>query len=164
MSNIPSSYQLNDDLPMKPVEYVRETIDLVKQIETRFLELGARLYHIREKNLWSGTYESYSEFLDSAHITRSTATMLYAIHKTYIVEGGKKPAELAGIGYSNLYRAIPLIEERGIEKTVAAVGTLSRDEIEDELRDKKHGTHTHRVGVERWGTCTKCGKFVRVEA
>lgn len=147
---------------MKPVEYVRETIDLVKQIETRFLELGARLYHIREKNLWSGTYESYSEFLDSAHLNRSMATMLYAIHKTYIIEGGKSMQELAGIGYSNLYKAIPLIEERGVDKTVIAAETLSRDEIEDEVRDKKHGNHRHKVGDERWGTCEKCGKFVRV--
>ena len=70
--------------------------------------------------------------------------------------------ELTGIGYSNLYKAIPLIEERGIDKTVAAAETLSRDEIEDEVREKKHGNHKHKVGAERWGTCEKCGKFVRV--
>ncbi len=148
---------------MKPVEYVRETIDLAKQIETRFLELGARLYHIREKMLWRGTYETYSEFLDSAHINSTMASMLYTIHKTYIVEGGKKPAELAGIGYSNLYKAIPLIEERGIDKTVVAAHTLSRDEIEDEVREKKHGNHRHIITTERWGACEVCGKFVRVK-
>jgi len=148
---------------MKPVEYVRETIDLVKQIETRFLELGARLYHIREKQLWAGTYETYTEFLDSARINTTMASMLYAIHKTYIIEGGKKPSELAGIGYSNLYKAIPLIEERGINKTITAAATLARDEIEDEVREKKHGNHRHVVGTDRWGACDKCGKFVRVK-
>ncbi len=89
--------------------------------------------------------------------------MLYAIHKTYIIEGGKNMQELAGIGYSNLYKAIPLIEERGVDKTVIAAQTLTRDDIEDEVRDKKHGNHRHTVGEERWGTCTKCGKFVRVK-
>jgi len=147
---------------MKPEAYVRETIDLVKQIETRFLELGARLYHIREKSLWSGTYDSYHEFLDSAQINQSLASRLYAIHKYYVIDGGKSEDALSGIGYSNLYTAIPLIEERGVDGAIIAAETLSRGDIEDEVRDKKHGNHKHTVGDERWGTCSVCGKFIKV--
>lgn len=147
---------------MNPTEYVRQTIDLVKQIETRFLELGARLYRIREKKLWSDSYDSYFDFLDAAQINQSLASRLYAIHKYYVVEGGKKMETLDGIGYSNLYTAIPLIEERGIDAAVIAADTLTRGEIEDEVRDEKHGDHRHKVGVDRWGNCEKCGKFIRV--
>ena len=149
---------------MKPTEYVRETIDLVKQIETRFLELGARLYRIREEKLYIGTYESFQEFLDAAHINPGHASILAKIHKHYVVDGGQRQEQLAGIGYSNLYEAIPLIEKDGIERTVVKAQTLTRSEIKDEVREEKHGTHTCLAGEERWGVCKDCGKFIRINA
>lgn len=147
---------------MKPTEYLRETVDLVKSIETRFLELGARLFLIREKELWRGNYESYSEFLDAAKINHGNASILASIHKHYVVEGGTPQKKLVGVGYSNLYEAIPLIERDGVELAVVKATTLTRSEIKDEVREKKHGEHDHKVGVERWGTCEVCGKFVKL--
>jgi hypothetical protein len=147
----------------KTADYVRQTVDLVHQIETRFLELGARLYTIRTKELWRELHESYPEFLLSIGVTQSMASILYSIHKHYIVDGGKSPKTLEGIGYSNLYEAIPLIESDGIDAAVVKASTLTRDEIKDEVREEKHGEHRHVVGKERWGSCEKCGKLVRVD-
>lgn len=147
---------------MNKTEYVRETIDLVKQIETRFLELGARLYRIREEKLYLDTYETFQEFLDAAHINPGHASILAKIHKFYVVDGGRDQVQLAGIGYSNLYEAIPLIEKDGIEKTVIKAQTLTRSEIKDEVREEKHGVHVCEVGEERWGICQHCNKFIRV--
>lgn len=144
-------------------QYVRETIDLVKQIETRFLELGARLFTIREQELWRDMYDSYAEFLDAAHINQGHASILASIHKHYVVDGGVKRSELAGAGYSNLYEAIPLIERDGIDNAVVKAQTLTRAEIKDEVREQKHGEHEHIIGTERWGVCEKCGKFLRVD-
>jgi len=147
---------------MRPTDYVRETIDLVKQIETRFLELGSRLYRIREEKLWADSYDSFQEFLDVAHINPGHASILASIHKHYVIDGGKKQEALAGIGYSNLYEAIPLIEKDGIDVAVVKAETLTRAEIKDEVRDKEHGVHEHKLGDERWGKCEVCGKFERV--
>lgn len=149
---------------MKPTEYIRDTIDLVKSIETRFLELGARLYRIREEKLYIGTYDSFQEFLDAAHINPGHASILAKIHKYYVVDGKQPQEQLAGIGYSNLYEAIPLIEKDGIERTIVKAQTLTRSEIKDEVRDEKHGEHEHVLGAERWGMCTHCGKFIRDNA
>ena len=146
---------------MKPVDFVRETIDLIKSIENRFLELGARLYKIREEKLWSSTYDSYQEFLDVAKINPGNASILAKIHQHYVVEGKQKQKDLAGIGYSNLYEAIPLIERDGIETAVVKANTLTRSEIKDEVREQKHGEHEHVIGTERWGVC-ECGKFVKI--
>ncbi len=143
--------------------FLRETIDLVKQIETRFLELGARLFNIRDKQLWSETYDSYEDFLDTAHISHSNASILASIHRHYVVEGKIPQTKLAGIGYSNLYEAIPLIEKEGIKSAMAKAETLTRAEIKDEVRDKKHGVHHHVLGNERWAACEKCGKFVKIQ-
>ena len=144
------------------IEFVRETIDLVKSIETRFLELGARLYKIKEEKLWEGTYDSYYEFLDAAHVNPSMATMLTKVHQFYVVEGKRTEEQLKSIGYSNLYQAIPLIERDGVEMAVVKAETLTRSEIIDEVKEKKHGTHRCAVGAERWGACEKCGKFIRI--
>jgi hypothetical protein len=148
---------------MNPSEYVRQTIDLVSQIETRFLELGKRLYTIRTKELWREMHESYTDFLEEARISPSMASMLYSIHRNYIVDGHQKMESLTGIGYSNLYEAIPLIERDGVATAIVKAETLSRSEIKDEVREEKHGNHRHKVGIERWGTCETCGKFIRID-
>lgn len=147
---------------MKPSDYVRETIDLVKQIETRFLELGARLYKIREEKLYLGTYDSFQEFLDAAGIRKSNASILAKIHKVYVVEGGKTNEDLAKIGYTNLYEAIPLVERDGLETTIVKAETLTRSEIIDEVKNHTYGVHEHTPKDDvRFALC-ECGKFFRV--
>lgn len=147
---------------IKPNEFVRETIELVKSIETRFLELGARLYKIREEKLWEGTYYSFNHFLADLQLTPGNASILASVHKNYVIEGGIEPAQLAGIPYSNLYEAIPLIEKEGVTSAAVKAETLTRAEIKEEVQEKKLGTeHTHEIGEERWGVCS-CGKFIKI--
>lgn len=147
---------------MNPVQYVRDTIDLVHQIESRCIELGARLYNIRVKELWADTYDSYNEFLDTARITPTMASTLYNVHKTYVIDGGKKMESLKGIPYTSLYDAIPLIEKKGVDGAIVAASTLTRSDLRDNVKQMKYGRHLHEVGETRWGLCA-CGKFVRIE-
>ena len=147
---------------MKPTDFVRETIDLVKQIETRFLELGSRLYKIREEKLYLDTYDTFPDFLNAAGIKAGNASKLAQIHRVYIAEGGHKMEDLAGIGYSNLYEAIPLIERDGLDKVIVKAETLSRSEIIDEVKEQKHGVHDHAPKDDvRFAVC-ECGKFIKV--
>lgn len=147
---------------MSPDNFVRETIDLIKQIETRFLELGSRLYRIREEKLWVGTYDTYNDFLEVAGVTPGNASMLASIHKSYIVDGGMNMKQLAGVPYSNLYEAIPLIEKEGVESAAVKASTLTRSEVKDEVKEVKFGVHEHTPKDDsRWGVC-ECGKFVKL--
>jgi len=147
---------------IKPNEFVRETVELVKSIETRFLELGARLYKIREERLWEGSYYSFNEFLCDLKLTPGNASILASVHKNYILDGGMEVENLAGISYSNLYEAIPLIEKEGVTSAAVKAETLTRAEIKEEVQEKKLGTeHTHEIGEERWGVCS-CGKFIKI--
>lgn len=148
---------------MLQTNFIQETKQLVKNIETHFFELGARLYKIKEEKMWEGAYDNYTEFLDDAKINPSLASMLTAIHTKYVIENNIPQKTLVGIGYSNLYEAIPLIESDGIEGTMAKVRTLTRSEIKDEVREEKHGEHNHELGTERWGMCKVCNKFVRLD-
>lgn len=147
---------------MKPTEYLRETIDLVKSIETRFLELAARLYRIKENALWNNSYDSYTDFLDAAHINPGHASILTKIHQYYVIDGKKSQKQLAGIGYSNLYESIPLIEREGVDTALAKASTLTRAEIKDEVREQKHGEHEHVAKDNNlWAFC-QCGKLIKV--
>lgn len=142
---------------MNPANFLRDTVDLVKSIETRFLELGSRLYKIKTDELWKGQYDSFQEFLDTARINPGHASILVSIHKAYVVEGGVQFNALKGVGYSNLYEAIPLIERDGIDKAVHIATTLTRAEIKQEVRDEEHPDCRHN---EQFTICAKCKKRV----
>lgn len=148
---------------IKPNEFVRETIELVQSIETRFLELGARLYKIREERLWEGSYHSFNEFLCDLRLTPGNASILASVHKNYVLDGGIEPQKLAGVSYSNLYEAIPLIEKEGVEAAASKAITLTRSEIKEEVQEKKLGVHEHAPKDDsRWAVC-ECGKFIRID-
>jgi hypothetical protein len=80
-----------------------------------------------------------------------------------VIDGGKDTKALEGIGYSNLYEAIPLIEKIGIEKAITTADRLTRSDVKDMVREVKHGRHIHVPGEARFGVC-ECGKFVRIES
>ncbi len=67
------------DFPEVAASYVRETIHLVKSIETRFLELGARLYKIRTDELWPDSYGSYYQLCAGWVIVIFTKSSVYFI-------------------------------------------------------------------------------------
>lgn len=148
---------------MNAPEYLRATAELITSIQTRFLELGARLYKIHEEKLWQGSYDSYPEFLESARISESQASIFANIHKYYVLEGGIQEDRLALIGYSNLHQAMPLIEKEGVESAVVKALTLTRSEIRDEVREAEHGIHAHVLGDAHFAFCTECKKLVRLE-
>ncbi|MBL0320517.1 MAG: hypothetical protein IPP74_14675 [Alphaproteobacteria bacterium] len=145
-------------------EYLRQTKELVTSIQTRFLELGARLYKIHEEKLWEGSFDSYVDFLESARISESQASIFANIHKYYVLEGGIQEDRLALIGYSNLHQALPLIQAEGVESAVVKAQTLTREEIKDDVRGIKFGDeHAHSLGETRFAFCTECKKLVRLE-
>lgn len=139
--------------PMNPANYLRDTIDLVKSIETRFFELAARLYTIKTKELWSGSYDSFQEFLDTAKVNASMASVLTQIHDRYVVQGKIPQSKLIGIGYSNLYEAIPLIDSKGVANAVETAKTLTRQEIKLEVREQKHGACAHPETITICASC-----------
>jgi len=143
-------------------QFVRSTIELVKSIETRFLELGARLYRIREERLWEGSYDTFNDFLEEINLSKGNASILASVHENYVLSGHVEVENLAGIPYSRLYEAIPLIEKEGVTSAVVKATTLTRSEIKEEVQEKKLGTeHTHEIGEDRWGMCS-CGKWIKI--
>lgn len=142
--------------PTQQSKFLRETVGLVRQIESRFIELGARLYAIREKKMWQHGHDSFEDFLETIHVTPGNASMLAKIYEKYILEGGLKPEDLSDAGYSNLYAAIPLLEDNDINTVVAKAKLLTRQEIKESVREEKNGDCEHQLIT----ICGKCGKRI----
>lgn len=140
---------------MNKGEYLRETVELVSSIETRFLELGSRLWKIKTDQLWVMRYETYEDFLESARIKPSVASILTRVYDTYVVIGGSTIEKLKGIGYSNLYEAIPLLKENSVETVINMAKTLTRNEIQQETREEMHGDCKHEKIICICATCKK---------
>ncbi len=139
-------------------EFLRETIKLVRQIESAFIELGYRLYSIRTNEIWKGhNYDTFKDFLSEAGIKASLATILITVYETYVINEGIDPVKLRGLPYTSLYEAIPLIERDGVESVVAKVKLLTRSEIKDEVREEKHGTCEHTELIQ---ICAECKKRI----
>lgn len=143
---------------MNPANFLRETIDIMKQIETRFIELGMRLSKIRSQEMWkSGGYANFSEYLDAAKISKGNASMLISVYEHYLLPGVLTADQLVGAPYSSLYEAIPLLKDSDPETVVAKVKLLTRSEIKDEVREEEHEEcpHTETIHV-----CKSCRAIV----
>lgn len=141
---------------MNPANFLRETIDLVKQIETRFIELASRLYKIKEQELWKEGYGSFHEFVLTAKINPGHASILTSIYKMYVIEHGISEDHLLGAGYSNLYEAIPLIEKDGVENALIKAKTLTRQELKQQKVFELTGEEcSHAALIQICATCHK---------
>lgn len=128
--------------------------NLLKQAEMSFLEIGSILYEVRESASWRQGFESYEAFLNEARISKSVASVLVKVYKHFVLDGGKSNEQLAVLGYSNLYSAIPLLEAgEDIDTVLAKVKLLTRDELKQEIRDEKHSDCPH---LERITICSVC--------
>lgn len=137
--------------------FLKETIEVVRQLEVRFIELGRRLHRINAQHLWKGVYESYSDFLDEAKVTPSTASKLVNVYEQYIVVAGLTEEQLIGAPYSSLYEAIPLLQHESASKVLSKVKLLTRSEIHDEAREDKYPDCKHEETIV---ICSHCHKRV----
>lgn len=80
--------------------FINETIELSKNIQVSFLELGKRLLKIRDEELYLGQYDSFPEFLEETKMSEGNASKLINIYQTFI-EKYQIPEEkvlVAGVG------------------------------------------------------------------
>lgn len=140
---------------MSNANYLRETTDLVKQIETRFLELGSRLFRIQREELWRGEYELFMEYIDASGLSRPFASKLTTIYRIYVVDNRVALKQLAEAGYSKLWSAIPLLVSQDAETVVAKARLLTSAEIAEEVREEKHGECKHEEQIKICSGCKK---------
>jgi hypothetical protein len=142
------------------LNFCESTIELVQNIEGAFIELGKRLLRIRDERLWESNWESYEEFLSEIKISPGKASKICSVYEKFVVEYGVEQEKLAGVGWSNLYSMLPAIKsKRDATEWVDKGMVLRREDIEDEVREFKHGKCDHKNFRElHIYICNDCGK------
>ena len=143
-------------------DFCNVTVDLKSEIEHKFLELGQRLYEIRETEKFRPNYDTFEEFCLELKMSGATISKLINIFYKFLFLY-KIPIESvadAG-GWSNVAEILPLVESRGsAKKWLHLASTLSRGDLRKEIREKNTGIveskckHKDTYGLR---ICRSCG-------
>lgn len=147
----------------KGLSEVDAAIFLVKFADKANAMTRELLWQINEKELWKQKFSSFDEFVESPDgldKSRGWASKHLAVYKFFVVEHGFSRERLEGIDNERLYLARNL--GGAPEKILSRATALSREELREEVKDAEFGQHRCTLGEERWGRCTKCGRFERV--
>lgn len=84
--------------------YCLEVVELKKNIELAFLVLGEKLMKIRDEEMYTGSWESFNDYLDEIKISPSVASRLISVYSTMVLEYSLEPQLIANAGgWSNAY-------------------------------------------------------------
>lgn len=143
-----------------PIDYCEETRKIYSGLKEATFMLAERLYNIREKQMYLGRWDSWSEFLKDSDINESSASKALQVYELYELKGGVSRRKLVEAGVEKLYTAKSLLTETNAEEITDYAILTYRDDIKDKIK----GVHDceHEFGEERYGRCHKCNSFHRV--
>ena len=146
-----------------PIEYIKETLKLKEDIEGAFLHLGERLHNIRQGDLWKGSYNTYSEFLQHMGISDGHASKLTKIYSRFVLDYGVSQMKLAKIGIQKLYIIMPMCtDKKSLEVALESIKGLSSQDVNSMVKENKHGKHKCEGEIVKMMVCGECGKMSRV--
>lgn len=121
--------------------YCVETLDLKKEIEGNFVDLGEHLNNIREHNLFEPQWSSFLEFCDELRMSQNMVNKLIQIYKTFVLGYSFTKEEIATAGgWGNLQEILPMITSK---KTAVywldKASILSREDLRKEVKEEKTG-------------------------
>lgn len=144
-------------------DYCRQTISLKENIERTFIELGRRLYKIREEQLYEPYYSSFNEYCDELKLSQSTISKLVNIYKKFVLEYGFSPSRImkAG-GWGVVAETLPVIHsKKDAEFFLEKAETLTLADMRREVKERKLGidqrTCTHDTDYYVLHICRRCG-------
>lgn len=147
-----------------PLDYCTETIQLKRTIQSAFLTLAERLYHIRREEMWTTNWGSWSEYLEELDVSEATASKLIKVYEIYVIQYKIDESKLVKLGWDSLYSAIPLIAESKKKplEVVEDFAHLRKSDQREVLREAKKGPCDHNWEDFKMRRCTNCGKMERV--
>ena len=122
-------------------EYCNDTLALKVNIENSFLQLGKRLYTIREKEMYIPQYETFEEFSLEFKMSRATVSKLINIYQLFVLKFGIPEKRLlqAG-GWSSVSELLPIVTTKAqAVKWLDKAEVLTRADLRIALMVKKKG-------------------------
>lgn len=148
-------------------QYCQHALDLKKQIELRFLELGQVLWEIREGRKYEAGWSSWIEFEMELGLAPSTVSKLLNIYQKFVLEyefSAQKIIEAGG--WTKVALLLPLVDskESASDWLETASHTTYRD-LGINVREAKTGkeqkdcSHSDAYTIR---VCPDCGDRERI--
>lgn len=122
-------------------DYCQETLRIKQSLELHFLELGKRLFEIREGKLFEPYWDSFTEYLMEMRLDATKASRLVNIYKTFVLKYEIEPQKLADAGgWSVLAEVLPMVKDKESADEWVEKATLHpQHELRDEIRESRDG-------------------------
>lgn len=149
------------------IQICNEAINLKKEIERSFIELGKRLLEIKNNGLYEGQWQSWSEYCAELKLSENTTNKLIQIYQTFVLDYKFTPERISDAGgWSVIADLLPAIETKAdAEEWLNKAAVLTREDLRKELTEKKTGIqmkdcpHKETYMVE---ICKCCGNKTEV--
>lgn len=129
------------NIETKNHRFCLETMDFKQRIEIDFLQLGERLYRIREGRIYEPFWSDFDEFLMEMKISDSTASRLIGIWHKFVFQFKIATSQIAKAGgWSVVAEIMPACEDKRLAvHWLAKAQNLSVTDLRRELRESKSG-------------------------
>ncbi len=122
----------------KAVKFMRQTIELKSNVERGFLEIGARLSAIKEKELWKGQWEDFDHFCrDGMKLAEKTANKMMLIFRKFIEEYQIEPDRIAAAGGWTVIDTITSVvhDKESAVKWLQIAESMPREDVRKLVRE-----------------------------
>lgn len=150
-------------------DYCQETISLKSELEISYLDLASRLHRIELNRMFEPNYDTFDDFLEDIKLTRSSASKMIAVWRTFIIKFKMKPKQIAQAG--GVYKAYEVIKYSNTRKQAEEWLLRAKENTRRDLR--KHLTEA-KTGISMveckhkdceiitYRLCKKCGDTERI--
>ena len=113
----------------------RRIVELKRQIEKNFLDIGQELYEFQRLGQWKLNWPSFNSFLadPDVNISKRHAYRLIRVWREYAIGLNVQSEELIAIGGTKLEMMASYVDEKNIDKMLNMAATLSRSDLKAEL-------------------------------
>lgn len=142
-----------------------KAIELKKDIESRFLELGGFLHEIKENRDYEAGWSSWEEYTMELKMSKATISKLIRIYQIFILKFKFSPAKLANLGgWSVVAEMLPQIKENtprsDVQDWLGEMVDLPRSDVRRAIIERKTGVSMNDCKHEDTYTikiCRDCG-------
>ena len=124
--------------------YCQKAMELKKDIEWKFLDLGKMLFDIKRELMFEAGWSSWEEYCMELKLSAATISKLLHIYEVFVVFYGIKPEQLAEAGgWSSVAELLPLVKPETTPRSevtrllgivIKQPRTEARKTIGDEIR------------------------------
>lgn len=148
--------------------YCQKTLELEEAAKLVYLQLGERLYNVRNERLYEAGWDSWDDFcMEFRDLSPASISKLISVYETFVLGYGFKPEKLARAGgWTKLYQISRHVKDReDAEEWLEKAEVSSRVDLGKSLVEAKTGVPMLECPHERTYTveiCEDCGERVRV--